>query len=69
MTKLDLVDTYPKLFRKGDKISRNDSRVKLTEEELEQLRILVVGDQKLFMSRSPNSRKFIDSCKDTHGGH
>lgn len=48
MTKMDLVDYYPNLFKgKGTVMS---------QDEIEQLRILVVGDKKLFMSRKPSKR-------------
>lgn len=47
LTKLDLIDEHPELFDK-----RKD-KIKLTKIELEQVRILIVGDRKLFASRSP----------------
>ena len=44
---MDLIDDHPELYdKRADKI-------KLTKIEIEQLRILTVGDKKLFASRSP----------------
>ena len=45
LTKLDIIDSHPEVFDSKHK------DVKLSKEELEQLRVLVVGDQKLFASR------------------
>ena len=54
MTKLDLIDTHPALF--------TELGSTITPEEIEQLRILVVGDKKLFGSRKP-SEKVLQSEK------
>jgi len=48
MTKLDLIDTHPALF--------TELGSTITPEEIEQLRILVVGDKKLFGSRKPSEK-------------
>ena len=46
MTKLDLIDKHPELYD-----SRRE-KLKLTKIEIEQLRLLTIGDKKLFASRS-----------------
>lgn len=55
LTKLDLIDSHPEIF---DKRKRN---LDLSKEELEQLRVVVVGDQKLFGSRSPRLKYLKES--------
>ena len=49
MTKLDLIDTHPELF--------DDRKEKLgfTEEEIEQIRVLVVKDERAFATRNPRN--------------
>jgi hypothetical protein len=39
LTKLDIVDSHPEIFESG-----KDGDLTFTKEELEQLRVLVVGD-------------------------
>ena len=47
LTKLDLMDSHPEIF---DDRGKN---LKLTKEEIEQLRVVVIGNEKLFGTRSP----------------
>ena len=49
LTKLDLIDTHPELF-----LSKKDS---VSKEELELLRQLVVGVNKIYKSKSPRQLK------------
>ena len=53
MTKLDLIDQHPELFD-----SRKDN-MKITPLEIEQLRVLSVGNKKLYGTRQP-SRELLD---------
>ena len=48
MTKLDLIDQYPSLFTNNGSL--------MSKDEIEQLRILVTAEKKLFMSRKPSDR-------------
>jgi len=48
MARLDLMGTHQQLFKNG-------TCKELTPQELEQLRILVVGDRNLWMSRKPKA--------------
>jgi hypothetical protein len=59
LTKLDLIDEHPELYD-----SRRD-KIKLTKIEIEQLRILTIGEKKLFASRSPRLEQLsqIDTSK------
>ena len=61
LTRLDLISTHRHLFKPVNK-------GKMTEAEMEQLRIFMVGSKKLWMSRKPNeqitsSRQFKDLKK------
>ena len=59
LTKLDLIDEHPELYD-----SRRE-KIKLTKIEIEQLRILTIGDRKLFASRSPRLEELgqVDTSK------
>ena len=41
LTRLDLVDDYPELFKIGKKKSQEQIKLNLTDDEMEQLRILM----------------------------
>ena len=57
MAKLDLIDQYPELFYNKVKNSKYD--INFSQEELEQLRILVVG-QKNYMEAELLDKKYIE---------
>jgi hypothetical protein len=62
MTKLDLIDAFPEIY------SKNNVR-NLTKDEIEQLRIMIVGNKKLYGSRTarlpkPNKLQEIDEMEE-----
>ena len=60
MTKLDLIDNHPEIFMK-------QLDIHLTEQELEQLRIISIGNKKLWGSRSPRLNFILQDKKFLNG--
>ena len=57
MTKLDLIDSHMQLFNQHPKFP------KLSVDEREKLRVLVIGEDKPFMSRCPNNCNYEELNK------